>query len=169
MSPLPEHEFAKHAIAGMITAIIEALDVPHAPLGSTTFRRQLKKKGFEPDDCFYIKSQPLLAGKKPLDPLKLPPPDLAVEIDITSRSIPRLPIYAAFGVPEIWRYDGLKLQSLHLKKGRYIESLFSLAFPKLRMADLHSFIRIAEETDDQTASLKAFRAWLRKQSSVKAR
>lgn len=166
MSPLPEHEFAKSAIAGMIVAIIEALDIPHAGLGSTTFRRRLKKKGLEPDACFYIKSQPLIIGKKRLNAPKDPPPDLAVEIDVTSRSIPRLPIYAALGVPEIWRYDGKALACLLLRKGGYVTSEFSLAFPKLRVGHVRPFIRIAEEKCDQTASLKAFRAWLRKQSWV---
>jgi len=92
---------------------------------------------------------------------------LAVEIDITSRSIARLPIYAALGVPEIWRYDGKSLVCLLLRKDDYAPSEFSLAFPKLRVADLLPFIRIAEEKSDQNASLKAFRAWLRKQSWVK--
>src|SRR5207253_11098045 len=133
----------------------EELDVPHAPYGSVTLRRRLKKKGIEPDDCFYIQSQPRIVGKKRFDFAKDPPPDLAIEIDITSRSIPRLPIYASLGVPEIWRYDGKRLRCLLLTSGRYNESASGTAFPKLRVADLLPFVRIAEETFDQTASLKA--------------
>ena len=167
MSPLPEHEDAKVAIGDMIKALLEELDVPRRGLGSTTFRRRLKKKGLEPDDCFYIKSQPLIAGKKRINLPKDPPPDLAIEIDITSRSIPRLPIYAALAVPEIWRYDGKKLRSLHLQEHGYVESELSLAFPKLRVNDLRPFIVLADETGDQNASLKAFRAWLRKQSWIR--
>jgi Uma2 family endonuclease len=163
MSPLPEHEDAKTAIGDMIKEILDQLDMPRRGLGSTTFRRRLKKKGLEPDECFYIQNQPRVAGKKRINLSKDPPPDLAVEIDITSRSIPRLPIYAALGVPEIWRYDGRKLQCLRLEKGDYRESDYSLAFPKLRVNDLRPFIRLAEEKGDQTASLKAFRTWLRKQ------
>jgi Uma2 family endonuclease len=167
MSPLPEHERPKKIIGSMIGALIEELDLPHDALGSTTFRRRMKKKGLEPDDCFYIKSQPLIGGKKRINLPKDPPPDLAVEIDVTHRSIPRLPIYAALGVPEIWRYDGKSLMCLVLRNDGYISSEHSLAFPELRVADLRQFIRIAEETGDQTASLKAFRAWLRKQSGVR--
>jgi len=92
---------------------------------------------------------------------------LAVEIDITSRSIARLPIYVALGVPEICRYDGKTLTCLHLRKGGYVTFEHSLAFPKLRVSDLRQFIRIADEKWDQNASLKAFRAWLRKQSWVR--
>jgi Uma2 family endonuclease len=167
MSPLPEHEIAKAAIGNFIKEIAQELDLPRADLGSTTFRRRLKKKGLEPDDCFYIKSQPLIVGKKRFNFPKDPPPDLAVEIDITSRSIPRLPIYAALGVPEIWRYDGKLLHCLRLEKGDYIEAELSLAFPNLRVAELRPFIRIAEEKSDQTAATKALRAWLRKQSWVR--
>ena len=167
MSPLPQHEMGKIAIGDMIKAILDECDIPRLALGSTTFRRRLKKKGLEPDDCFYIKSRALIAGKKRINVPKDPPPDLAVEIDVTSRSIPRLPIYAALGVPEIWRYDGKSLECLVLRGGDYATSEFSLTFPKLRVADLRQFIRIAEEKCDQTAALKAFRAWLRKQSWVK--
>jgi Uma2 family endonuclease len=151
----------------MIKAILEELDTPRLSLGSTTFRRRLKKKGLEPDDCFYIKNRALIVGKKRINVPKDPPPDLAVEIDVTSRSVARLPIYAALGVPEVWRYDGKTLECRLLRGGEYVRSEFSLAFPKLRVADLRPFIRSAEETGDQTASLKAFRAWLRKQSWVK--
>jgi Uma2 family endonuclease len=166
MSPLPEHEDAKHVIGDMIKEILNELDVPRRALGSTTFRRRLKKKGLEPDDCFYIKSQPLIGGKKRINLPKDPPPDLAVEIDVTHRSIPRLPIYAALGVPEIWRYDGKSLTCLVLRKGSYVASEHSVAFPKLRVVDLRQFIRMAEETGDQTASFKAFCAWLRKQTWI---
>jgi Uma2 family endonuclease len=167
MSPLPEHEIAKAAVVKFVDVMLAELDLPYQDLGSTTFRRQLKKKGLEPDACFYIQSQPLIAGKKRINLPKDPPPDLAIEIDITSRSIARLPIYAALGVPEVWRYDGRKLSCLHLEKGHYIEHEKSLAFPRLRVNDLLPFIQIAEEKGDQTAAMKAFRKWLWKQSWVK--
>jgi Uma2 family endonuclease len=167
MSPLPEHEVPKEAIGRLVEVILEELDLPCGGLGSTTLRRKLEKKGLEPDDCFYVQSQPRIVGKKRINLAKDPPPDLAIEIDITSRSIDRLPIYAALGVPEVWRYDGRKLQCLHLAKDEYRESAFSNAFPKPRVAGLLPFIRIAEEKSDQTAAAKAFRAWLGKESWVK--
>jgi Uma2 family endonuclease len=167
MSPLPEHEDAKIAIGSFIRAIVEELDLPCRGLGSTTFRRRLKKRGLEPDDCFYIQNQPRVIGKKRFNLPKDPPPDLVIEIDITSRVIPRLPIYVSLGVPEIWRYNGRNLQCLLLEDGKYVESEYSLAFPKLRVSELRPFIRIAEEKSDQTAAVKALRGWLRKQSWVR--
>jgi Uma2 family endonuclease len=104
-------------VGNCVRAIVEELDLPCRGLGSTTFRRRLKKRGLEPDDCFYIKSQPKVVGKKRLNLLKDPPPDLVVEIDITSRVIPRLPIYVSLEVPEIWRYDGRNLYCLLLQNG----------------------------------------------------
>jgi len=170
MSPLPEHEFAKGFVGDMIKAILEQLDRPRISLGSTTFRRRARKQGLEPDDCFYIQSHSRVvrsAGKGRINLLKSPRPDLAIEIDITHHSIARLPIYAALGVPEIWRYDGEKLQCLRLDRSHYRESDLSLAFPKLRVADLRTFLTMAEDKGDQTAALKAFRGWLKKQSWAK--
>jgi Uma2 family endonuclease len=167
MSPLPEHETAKTAIANFVRVITEELDIPCADYGSTTLRSRYKKTGLEPDDCFYLQSQPRIIGKKRIHLPKDPPPDLAIEIDVTSRSVERLPIYASLGVPEVWRYDGKTLACLLLDQGDYRESEHSLAFPKLRVNDLRPFLRIAEEKSDRTAAVKAFRAWLRKQSWIK--
>ncbi len=102
-----------------------------------------------------------MRGRKRLDMKKDPPPELVVEIDITHRSIPREPIYAALGVPEIWRYDGFRLKCLHLKGKEYAGRKMSLAFPFLEPALLQQFIdRLADE--DETSILKAFVAWVRK-------
>jgi Uma2 family endonuclease/parvulin-like peptidyl-prolyl isomerase len=127
MSPPPEHEWAKTVIGDLIKAITEELDMPRLALGSTTFRRRLKKKGLEPDDCFYIQNQPRIVGKKRIHLPKDPPPDIAIEIEITRRCIAKLPIYAALGVPEIWRYDGKKLQCLRLDRDSYREVQHSVA------------------------------------------
>ena len=167
MSPLPEHEMAKEVIADCVKVILEETRTPRVSLGSTTFRRKLKKKGLEPDSCFYIKNRSQIAGKKRIDLPQDPPPDLAIEIDVTSRSIARLPIYAALGVPEVWRYDGKRLICLTLYSGEYGESEHSLAFPKLRPQELVQFIGIAEKEGDQTAAIVACRSWVRRQRWVK--
>ena len=71
-------------------------------------------------------------------------------------------------MPEVWRYDGKKLHCLRLDRGAaYRESEFSGAIPQLRVADLLRFVRIAEQKGDQTAALKSFRTWLRRQKWVK--
>ena len=86
---------------------------------------------------------------------------------MTSRSIARLPIYGALGVPEVWRFDGAAIQCLHLRPdGEYVESDYSRAFPMLRPRDLMRFVEMAQATD-LTAAGKALRRWVRHQKWAK--
>jgi Uma2 family endonuclease len=99
---------------------------------------------------------------KDFEPDAYPPPDLAIEVDITRRSIAREPIYAALGVPELWRYDGKRLHVLKLTAaGTYEVAAASLSFPFLPMADFERFVkRMLDE--EQTKVLREFRDWVRK-------
>jgi Uma2 family endonuclease len=162
MSPLPEHERPKKLIGWMIEMLALELNRPMVCLGSTTFRRKDKAKGLEPDECYYFRDEAKMRGRKRLDLRKDPPPELVVEIDVTSRSVPREPIYAALGVPEIWRFDGLRLHCLHLVDGEYRHRKRSLAFPFLEPTRLQPFIDELTEKDDTTI-LRQFVAWVRKQ------
>lgn len=168
MSPLPEHERPKKLIGRMIEMLTFELDRPMASFGSTTFRRKDRGKGLEPDECYSFRDEAKMRGRKRLDLKKDPPPELVVEIDVTHRSVPREPIYAALGVPEIWRLGGLHLQCLHLKGAEYSVRKMSLAFPFLEPALLQQFIeRLAHQ--DETSILKAFVAWVRKNGWVPSR
>jgi Uma2 family endonuclease len=167
MPPLYEHEVPKTMIGRAIETLAEELDVAIQAAGSTTFRRRAKQRGLEPDECYYVQSLPLIRGKRKLSLPKDPPPDLAVEIDVTSRSIARLPIYAALGVPEVWRFDGAAIQCLHLRPdGKYVASDYSRAFPMLRPRDLMRFVEMAQAMD-LTAAGKALRRWVRRQKWAK--
>jgi len=166
MSPLPEHERPRKLIGRMIEMLTFETGTPMASFGSTTFRRKEKAKGLEPDECYYFKNEARVRGRKRLDLKKDPPPELVVEIDIMSRSIPREPIYAALGVPEIWRFDGFRLQCLHLNGGKYSARKMSLAFPFLEPALLQQFIeQIGEQ--DETSIIRAFSIWVRKNGWAK--
>lgn len=160
MSPLPEHEGPKKLIGRLIEMLTFELNQPVKCLGSTTFRRKDKAKGLESDECYYFKNEARMRGRKRLDMKKDPPPELVVEIDVTSRSVPREPIYAALGVPEIWRYDGLRLRCLHLRSGEYHVRKMSLAFPFLEPAQLQPFIDLLPERDETTI-LRGFVGWVR--------
>ncbi len=161
MSPLPEHERPKKLIGRMIEMLTFEMDQPMASLGSTTFRRKDRAKGLEPDECYYFKDEARMRGRKRLDLKKDPPPELVLEIDITHRSVPREPIYAALGVAEIWRFDGRRLQCLHLKGGEYAVRKMSRAFPFLEPALLQQFIDRLEELNE-TSIMRLFVAWVRK-------
>ncbi|WP_019499201.1 Uma2 family endonuclease [Pseudanabaena sp. PCC 6802] len=127
--PLPEHERVKALISHLLVVLLEELDLPWESLGSSTFKKQSMKAGIEPDDCFYIQNSEAMIGKKRLDLTVDPPPDLAIEVDLTSPT--QISAYEALGVPEIWRYRDGKLAIFILVEDRYVESLHSLIFPNL--------------------------------------
>ena len=121
VSPSPEHEKFNRRIAQLVLAFTEEMDIESEDLGSTTFRREDLARGFEPDSCFYVQNEEQVRGKDRIDLAVEPPPDLVIEVDITSPSINKLPIYAGLGVPEVWRYDGEKLEILRLGNDGYVE------------------------------------------------
>lgn len=160
MTPLFEHENPKGNFSNFIVALAEELDIELRSAGSTTLKRKIIKKGIEPDTCYYIQNEPAIRGKETLNLETDPPPDLAIEIDITSSSVNKLNIYAALGVFELWRYDGEVLQFYQLLEGDYIEINFSVAFPVISVSDMTRFIQQSKNMGE-IALLKSFRAWVR--------
>jgi len=127
MAPLPEHESDKEIIGDLLKALLEELDIEFLTLGSTTFKNEAMLKGIEPDQCFYIQHEAVVRGKRRIDLTVDPPPDLALEVDITSRTHPDT--YAALGVPELWRRVGQTIRIYQLQDGQYGEVDSSPAFP----------------------------------------
>ncbi|MEG4023382.1 Uma2 family endonuclease [Microcoleus sp. S13C4] len=161
MVPSPEHERFKTIMGRFVETLAEELDVRIEPLGSTTFKRP-ELSGAEPDECFYIQNISAVKGKKRIDLTQDPPPDLVVEIDITSRSENTLQVYADLGVPEVWIYNGLRLGINRLENGEYVEGEISLAFPSLPILEIVRFLEQAE-TMDYLELVKAFRNWVKSQ------
>ena len=160
MSPSPEHERVNRRLAQLVLALTEEMGVEAEDLGSTTFRREDLKRGFEPDSCFYIENEGLIYGKDRVDLSVDSAPDLVIEIDITSPSISKLPIYAQMGVPEVWRYDGERLTMWKLEGSRYAEITESLALPPLTNAVVSDFAE-KSKTTKRTTWLMAVREWAR--------
>lgn len=160
MTPLYEHENPKSNLGNFIVALAEELDIEIKSAGSTTLKRKIVKRGIEPDNCYYIQNELAVRDKEELDLEIDPPPDLAIEIDITSTSVNKSQIYAALGVPELWRYNGRVLKFSQLGDGEYIESEFSLAFPLVSVTDISRFIE-QRKIRGEIALLKSFRAWIR--------
>jgi Uma2 family endonuclease len=140
MTPLPEHEYYKETISIAIQDIADSLALDYESLGSTTWRKQAKMAGLEPDKCFYYKNEPFIRGKLQFDLTQDPPPDLALEIDMTSKSLARLPIYARLGVPEIWCYENGEIQIFLLENGEYSTSVKSLALPLISVQKMMEII-----------------------------
>jgi Uma2 family endonuclease len=114
----------------------------------------------EPDECFYIQNQALVRGKRSIDLNEDPPPDLVIEVEVTHSTIDRMDIYAALGVPELWRWDNGALQFWVLSQQHYQQVQHSATFPQLSATDLETFIALADQTD-QTTLIRRFRAWVR--------
>ncbi len=161
MTPLPEHERSKETISDLVKAILEELDIEFLSLGSTTFKKQFMSKAIEPDNCFYIQNESAVRGKDRLDLTVDPPPDLALEIDVTSRTHSN--IYEALGVPELWRFEKGKLQINVLEDGKYLESEFSPNFPNLPLTEVIPQYLNRCNSQGRNKTMKAFRAWVREQ------
>lgn len=160
MTPLLEHESYKSNFGNFIIALAEELQIEIKSAGSTTLKRQVANRGIEPDNCYYIQNESAIRGKQKLNLETNPPPDLAIEIDITSSSVNKFGIYSALRIPELWRYDGIKLKFYQLQSGQYIEGEFSQAFPIVSANDMSGFIE-QSKTMGEIALLKSFRAWVR--------
>ncbi|MFB2896642.1 Uma2 family endonuclease [Aerosakkonemataceae cyanobacterium BLCC-F50] len=160
MVPLPEHERAKILIADLVKAILRSQGRNWEPLGSSTFKRE-EAAGVEPDECFYIQNQQAVIGKDRIDLTIDPPPDLAIESDVTSKT--RTQAYLAIKVPEIWIYDSGKLMINLLQGDRYIESETSPTIPNLAIREIiPKAIERAKQIGTSQALLE-FEDWLSQQ------
>ena len=130
MSPTALHNRVNRAIEALVTLTSLEIEVEVLSLGSTTFKREDIERGFEPDSCFYAKNESRIREKREIDLRFDPPPDLVVEIDVTSSAIDKLALFAEFGVPEVWRYKDGQFDILELFSGSYrsVETSFVLPF-----------------------------------------
>jgi Uma2 family endonuclease len=163
MSPSPEHEAYSRSIALLVELLAAELGIDVYNLGSTTLKREDLERGFEPDSCFYIENEERVRGKARIDLAVDPPPDLVIEIDITSPSFSKLPIYAQIGVPEVWRYDGERLKILVLEGSEYAETAESTVVPPVTSNVLSNFMK-KSTTTKRTVWLEAVREWARNDS-----
>ncbi|HEX9628423.1 MAG TPA: Uma2 family endonuclease [Pyrinomonadaceae bacterium] len=162
MSPSSKHEH----VAKLIERLVDLLSIRQRTkvlfYGSATLKKQSEQKGAEPDACFYVQTADAVGTKEQIDFDTDPPPDVVVEIDIHHESISKLPIYAAFGVPELWRYDGESLTIHHLLDGQYVLANASKALPILTSAVLTQFLARSPK-EDQYDIVLAFEEWLKRQ------
>ncbi|MFN6476338.1 Uma2 family endonuclease [Nostoc sp. DedQUE07] len=160
MTPLFEHENPKIQFGRFILVLAEELGIEIISAGSTTLKRKISKRGIEPDACYYIQNESRVRGRVTLNLETEPPPDLAIEIDITSSSVNKLGIYSALGVTELWRYDGQNLKFYQLIEGQYVECKFSIAFPIVSVSEISRFSEQSKSLGE-IALLKSFRIWVK--------
>lgn len=160
MSPMRQHEKINRALASLVEVVGEELEIDFDNSGSTTFKRRDLDRGFEPDSCFYFKNEPAIRDKRSIDLATDPPPDLVIKIDITHSSIDKHNLFAALGVPEVWRYDGEQVVILFLDGDEYISSDRSLALPRVTAADVNHLISVLGASS-RMAWLRRVRSWAR--------
>jgi Uma2 family endonuclease len=160
MAPASAHEKPKSVVHTLVTALRDELDIDVESLGSTTLKAEMKAKGAEPDDSFYIQNAPLVIGRDDLDLKRDPPPDLVIEINRTSASLNKFAIYADLGVPEIWRIVRRSVEIYCLDEGHYKLSPASRAFAFLSAKALSGFLAQGLKEGERRAA-RALRAWVR--------
>lgn len=162
MSPSPVHEMYKELLVRLAGAIEDQTECVVESRGSTTFRKGTFAGGYEPDTCFYVQNADRIIGKRKIDLRRDPPPDVVVEIDLSRSSSTKYEFYASIGVREIWGYDDNRAQILLLTEQGYVESSNSRAFPVLTADRLTQTLEYSK-INGQSAALRQFRKWLRKQ------
>jgi len=162
MTPSAPHEGSKKILGRFVESVSEELNIEIRSLGSLTCRREDLARGLEPDQCYYIENEDVVWDKQQIDLNQDPPPDLVVEIDVTSSSIDRLSLYASLGVPEVWRYDGNRLIIYQLEAQEYTERDVSPTFPFLSQVEMLRFLEL-RRTTKENALIRLFREWVRSQ------
>jgi Uma2 family endonuclease len=157
-----EHETLGYFLGRLVIVLTEELNLPIRGGGSTTFRRKRKQKGLEPDDCYWIAHEAEVRNNTKIDLRTDPPPDLAIEVNISHSSLDRMGIYASLKLPEVWRHDAQGLSFFTLNAGyKYDAVLTSASFSMpLSPADLMPFIAMRGQMDDN-AVIRQFRDWIR--------
>jgi Uma2 family endonuclease len=159
MSPSFDHEELGRIITQLFYILAEEWGFEYRDFGSATFKQRETESGFEPDSCFYIQSVETIAGIASFDPAVHPPPDVILEIDLTSSSLRKFPIYARMNVPEVWRYKG-KLEIFLLRTGEYLESETSAAIPGLSSSDVSDLVE-RSGTMKRSEWIRHVREWAR--------
>lgn len=159
MSPSQPHEQISRILSLLINVICDERAMDVIDLGHMTQRRADLLRGLEPDGCFYIQNAAVVRGVE-LDFTVHPPLDLVIEVDFSSSSIPKIPIYAALGVPEIWHYYNDQITFLWLSEGNYVSVPESPTLPGVLPQDV---LRLVTECQTLTRPqwLQAVREWLR--------
>ncbi len=169
MAPLPKHERKKSLLGQFVRILAKEFRIPVIPMGSTTWNREDVDKGLEADESFYLGNLERIRDPDDADLDVNPPPDLAIEIEITRSVLDRLGIYGALRVPEVWRFDGKSLRVLlRQNDGSYQESQTSAVFPEVPMNEVARFAA-NDQIGDENAYVDTFLAWLRQDVLPKTR
>lgn len=168
VSPSMDHESTKCMLGSFVEILSRVYGLPRISIGSTTMRKEHWRRGLEPDEGFYLgqKNVAPMLGRRQFDPDRDPPPNLLVEVDITTNSTDRIEFYRRLGVKEVWRFKDREVAIYRLTKGgEYRQVRHSRFFPVATAADLSRFLAMQRTTDDTTIEVE-FEKWAREQRDL---
>ena len=162
MSSMKRHEWIKKTLARIVETIALYTRTPIQCVGSTTLKKSVDRKGLEPDECYYVQNVSQVKASENYDPERDPPPDLAIEVDVSYVNLQRDTVYAELGVPEIWFYDDddESARVLALRHGVYESIVHSVAFPMVTAEILQTFVQRGRHQHDDNLMVIELIAWL---------
>jgi Uma2 family endonuclease len=165
VSPSMDHESSKSILADFVVTLCRLLKRPRKSIGSTTMKKRAWRRGLEPDEGFYIGETSVrrVGSRRDFDPDRDPPPDLIIEVDITSSSEDRIEFYRRLRVHEVWRYanESISLYGL-MQNNRYRRLKRSRLFSLITSEDLTRFLAMRDIVDDTELDLR-FERWVKSQ------
>lgn len=154
------HGYLVNLLSQIVIVLARASGLRRKSCSDMTCDREDLHRAMEPDASFYLQNEQAVRGKETLDFQIDPPPDLGIEVDLTTDSRSRLPIYAALRIPEVWRFKNESVTFLHLNQsGGYAVSETSRAFPFLASTVIDAVLARRTETDEQTL-IDEFSEWV---------
>ena len=160
LSPSTQHEEDNRTLAQVVEEVTMEWSLDIRNVGSMTYLLQNLEQGFEPDTSFYIEHVSEVRGKRQIDLAADPPPDLVIEIEVSQTAIPKMPLYANVGVPEVWRVGNDRVRIFLRVADGFRESLVSSALPGLTSEDLTRFL-VASRSLTRLEWRRQVREWAR--------
>ncbi len=157
------HERISHILSLILLAWAQHSGACIMGFGRWTLQQELKEKGLEADNCDYSRHIPQVQQKETLDLKVDPPPDLAIEIDLTTHSELKFDIYASLGVPEVWVWEENRIAVHHLSEGEYEPAAESAELPGFPLEAAAQFA-VDHIRDDDVAVMEAFHECLSQQT-----
>jgi Uma2 family endonuclease len=144
--PSKRHAQLTRLAGAIVEALLDAAGVAYQPLANTTWDREDLLKAIEADECYYIQSVGRIQNKEVVDLAVDPPPDLAVEVEVTNPAIDKLRVYAALGVPEVWRVkEDASLHILALNSDSTYRTVpASAVVPRAAIAFTERYLRLLQ-------------------------
>jgi len=150
MSPKRLHEQLARLTDMVVTLLAFELGLNVDNCGAMTLHFESAQRGGEPDSCFYVANEPAVRGLEEIDLQIHPPPDIGLEVDITSPSLDKFGLYLAAGIPEVWCFDGAQMKFFALAAGKYDAISKSLSFPSLTSEMLEGYLKIGRAQGSAT-------------------